>query len=236
MSNSALEHATAALRDLVARGHYRPGDRLPPERELADRLGLSRPTMREAIRRLMEIGLLEPRRGSGTYVANVDLDAVFEVRVQLEPYAAALAAVRHTPEQARRLTAVVEAVEANIDEPDLFSLADIEMHAIVAEASGNPVLADVLRRLTELAKLSRSLTSPQRDLRLVGAHDVRALASAILDRDADAAADAMHEHLTTVRTAVGEALDQQRRRMRRPSALVPAMAAVVPLPSTKIET
>src|SRR5690348_9755648 len=118
MARSIVDHATDQLRALIARGAYQPGDRLPAERELAEGLRVSRPTVREAVRRLTDAGLLQPRRGSGTFVAEIDLDAVFGIRLRLEPYAAQLAAGRRTEADLRRLRSLVRQLRAETKRPD----------------------------------------------------------------------------------------------------------------------
>jgi GntR family transcriptional regulator, transcriptional repressor for pyruvate dehydrogenase complex len=202
MSQSVADSAVAALRALLARGQYRPGDRLPAERDLASGLGLSRPTLREAIRRLTEAGLLESRRGSGTYVADIDLVAVFAVRLQLEPFAARLAAVERSGDDARRLGTLVRALRGRLDDVDAFAATDLEIHRTIALMSANPVLVGLLERLTELTQLSRAVTSPAPEARLATVRDMRALARAVRARDADAAAAAMTAHVGAMREVV----------------------------------
>jgi GntR family transcriptional regulator, transcriptional repressor for pyruvate dehydrogenase complex len=199
MSFSVADTATAALRDLLARGRYQPGDRLPSERTLAEGLALSRPTLREAIRRLTEAGLLESRRGSGTYVAEIDFGAVFAVRLQLEPYAARLAAIERSPADMRRLLELVKALAYAIDDAAKFAATDLEIHRTLAAAGGNSVLAELLEHLTELAQLSRSVTSLSADTRRATLRDLRALVRAVRRRDPEAAAAAMATHLEFVR-------------------------------------
>src|SRR5258707_31528 len=84
------------LADHIADLRLAPGARLPPERELAAQLGISRPALREATRRLIGLSVLEPRAGSGTYLADFDYGELMLVRLQLEPLAASLAAERAT--------------------------------------------------------------------------------------------------------------------------------------------
>lgn len=222
MSNTALDHATDSLRELILRGEYRPGDRLPPERQMARGLGLSRPTMREAIRRLMELGLIEPRRGSGTYVADVDLEALLEVRRQLEPYAAELAAQRCSAEQLQDLRQLVERLRAHLDDASSFPMVELELHVALAGAGGNAVLEDMVVRLIAQAGLSRRLADPSQDLRIMSLEQLGAVVEAIAAGRPDAAADAMREHLGTVRTIVDAALERQRSLGRRQGTLVPA--------------
>ena len=160
MTVSAVEETSDSLRALIARGQYRPGDRLPPERVLAKGFGVSRPTMREAIRRLTDAGLLEAHQGSGTYVAEVNFEEVFAVRLYLEPYAARLAAKSRTSAELDRLRALVKRLEGHLDSPEDFAAIDFEIHALVANAARNSVLLDVLSRLVEVAKLSRPSRAP----------------------------------------------------------------------------
>ena len=199
MSNSTTSQAADAVRALIARGRYQSGDRLPAERELAEGLGVSRPTMREALRHLTQAGLLAPRHGSGTYVAEVDLDAVFAVRMQLEPYAASLAARHRSTAHVHHLSALVKRLAGELDRPAAYAATDLEIHAVITDAASNPVLADVLARLLELAKLSRAITSPEREARTATLRHMRPLVRAISSRDETAAARAMEDHLSTVR-------------------------------------
>jgi DNA-binding FadR family transcriptional regulator len=221
MSTSTVDRATDALRALIARGHYQPGDRLPTERELALGLGVSRPTVREVIRRLSDAALLEPRRGSGTYVAEVDLEAVFAVRLQLEPYAAGLAAARRDAAQARNLSTLVNRLAKELDLPEDFATTDLEIHALVTAAAGNSVLLDVLFRLSELANLSRAITSPERAARTTTLRHMQQLARAVHSRDEEAAATVMREHLRSVRdVARAKALRNPRDRRLTPDMAV----------------
>jgi GntR family transcriptional repressor for pyruvate dehydrogenase complex len=201
MHDSAGDAARDAVRKLVTGGGYRPGDRLPPERELAQSLGLSRPTVREAIRRLIESGLLESRHGSGTYVADIDIDAVSAVRLQLEPYAAALAARTPQADVRARLGALIKVLSTQMNDPETFVATDIQIHLTLAEASGNPVLCDVLERLTDLAAVSRGITSPVYDARRATLRHLRAVVRAVRTCDPDAAAAAMEAHLVAVAEA-----------------------------------
>ena len=133
---SATTKVIESIRMMIRSGELRPGDRLLPEAELADRLGVSRGSLREAVRALAEINVLDVRRGDGTYVTSLspsellsgmvfamelfqtkDLDEVIEVRQLLLPPAAALAAERVTAEQLAEMHAVIEQLEVETD-PD----------------------------------------------------------------------------------------------------------------------
>jgi GntR family transcriptional repressor for pyruvate dehydrogenase complex len=205
------DNATAALRDLLARGRYQPGDRLPSERALAEGLALSRPTLREAIRRLTEAGVLESRRGSGTYVAEIDLDAIFAVRLALEPFAARLAATGRSDADVRRLEALAKALRRQIDDSEAFAATDLAIHRTIAAAGGNGVLDDLLDRLTELGQLSRAITSPAPAVRQATVRDLNALVRAVRRGDSNAAAAAMEAHISHVRQVAAKVAPADRR-------------------------
>jgi GntR family transcriptional repressor for pyruvate dehydrogenase complex len=210
-----LETVTRALWELLERQAGPPGSRLPAERVLAAELGVSRPTVREAIGRLAALGAVTARRGSGTYVAQVDLGQVFDVRLQLEPFAAAEAARRHGGREVDQLEATVAAMGAAVDDAERFAARDSRFHAGVARASGNPVLVDVLERLAALAALSRSLTSVDSAVRRHTLDEARAVVAAIRECDAPRAEAAMRAHLRFVRASAPDVSAGPSRRPRR---------------------
>lgn len=184
-----------SLRTLVAQGGYGPGDRLPAERELAAVMRVSRPTVREAIGRLVETGALTTRRGAGTFIAHVELRHVFDVRLGLEPLAAARAATNRSAADLARFGRLLDVLASSVDDAPRFAAADSRLHAVVATAAANPVLDDVLGRLAELAELSRTVTSSDRFVRLKTLERWRRLVSAVEKRDDVAAAAEMRRHL-----------------------------------------
>jgi GntR family transcriptional repressor for pyruvate dehydrogenase complex len=198
MSERAALQVAEELRSLLMSGRYAPGERLPAERDLAARLGVSRPTAREAIGHLAEAGLVQARRGSGTYVTAVDVRALLEVRLQLEPFAAELAAARRTPAQNRELRRLLTELSAAVDEPARFGELDALLHQEIWDAAGNPVLRETLGRLSALALLSRAVTTADPKLRRATLKQVRRLARAIAGQDAQAARLAMAQHLEEI--------------------------------------
>jgi GntR family transcriptional regulator, transcriptional repressor for pyruvate dehydrogenase complex len=194
--------ATSALSALIAERGYRGGDRLPPERDLSEALGVSRPTVREAIGRLVADGVLVARRGSGTYIAPVNLEHIFTVRLALEPLAASLAAEHRSQLELSEMQAALKEMRATLTESDRFSAADERVHELIALASGNPVLRDVLDRLAGLAKLSRSATSGDAAVRSDALSHIDALVSAVARRDGVTARDTMRDHLLLVRRSL----------------------------------
>ncbi|MCB7136634.1 FadR/GntR family transcriptional regulator [Cellulosimicrobium marinum] len=146
------------LAGLVERGEWPVGSRIPPEPELVTQLGVGRNTVREAVRALEHAGILEPRRGDGTYVRAANgLDAalgrrartadaldVLEARAVLERGAARLAATRRTPGALARLESALAAqVAARGADDAAFQAADVAFHAELVRAAGNPLLAEI---------------------------------------------------------------------------------------------
>ena len=161
------DDAIERIRELIASGAWGPGTRLPREVDLAKQLGLSRNSLREAVRALSQARVLEVRQGDGTYVSSLDpgelleptLSAthllqgrtvleLFEVRRMLEPEAAALAAQRGDEEVAAALEAELDRMVAAGDSADDLVEADAAFHDVIAHAPGNGVLRALLRSLS----------------------------------------------------------------------------------------
>jgi GntR family transcriptional repressor for pyruvate dehydrogenase complex len=162
---SVTTKAIDNIREMIADGRLKPGDRLPPEHALADQLGVSRGSLREAVRALSQLNVLVVRRGDGTYVRSLEpsdllsglvhaielvpahgLDEVLEVRRLLLPPAAALAAQRVTAEQLDALRRVLAELEV-ADDADRTADLHREFQGLVAEAAGNEWLSSILRAL-----------------------------------------------------------------------------------------
>ncbi|AUS81486.1 FadR family transcriptional regulator [Actinoalloteichus sp. AHMU CJ021] len=202
LTDSAIEK----IKQMIIDGELRPGDRLPREADLAAHLGLSRSSLREAVRALALIHVLDVRQGDGTYVTSLDpallLDAVafvvdfhqdesvlqlFEVRRILEPAAAAIAAQVMPDEDARGLLPLLDEVTDHTDIEQLVA-NDIEFHRRVAEGTGNQVLCslvDSLSSSTHRARVWRGLTQKDSVRRTLDEH--RAIAEAIISREAEVA-------------------------------------------------
>ena len=162
----ATDQAIDGIRELIASGEFRPGAKLPKEKELALRLGVSRNSLREAVRALELVGVVEARQGDGTYVTSLDpsllLDVIsyvidfsheeatlelLEVRRLLEPAATALAAARATPEHLEEIGAALAEMDRMTDVEAVLE-ADSAFHAAIAHASGNAALAALLGNLS----------------------------------------------------------------------------------------
>jgi GntR family transcriptional regulator, transcriptional repressor for pyruvate dehydrogenase complex len=176
---AVTDEAILRIKEMIVAGQLRPGDRLPPEKELSEELGLSRNSLREAVKALELIRVLDVRRGDGTYVTSLSpsllLDAMsfivdvhqdasvlelLEVRRILEPAAAALAAPRVTPEDIAHLRELLGRVDESTPVDDLVA-QDIVFHRTVSALSGNAYLTrllDTLSGSTLRARVWRGLT------------------------------------------------------------------------------
>jgi GntR family transcriptional repressor for pyruvate dehydrogenase complex len=163
---SVTDEAIERIRQIIMSGEWGPGTRLPRESELAARLGISRNSLREAVRALALVRVLEVRQGDGTYVSSLEPDLLlestrfvahllgdrtevelFEVRRLLEPAAAALAAVRMNERGHESLRRELERMTAASSVEQLVD-ADAAFHAVIAQASGNSVLSSLLDSLS----------------------------------------------------------------------------------------
>jgi GntR family transcriptional regulator, uxu operon transcriptional repressor len=207
-------------------GRWKPGDRIPPERLLADELGVGRSSLRLALAELERSGRIRRHVGQGTFVTH-DQGAevvttlriapppspadVFELRLMIEPQVATLAALRATAPEIRRLHRIVEAGAAAADWM-AWEAADAEFHTALAGAARNPLLDGVLATVNAIRAQRRWGETRARTLNLdrqaayVDQH--RAIVAALDARDPPAAAGAMRDHLGAVhRAMVGTATD-----------------------------
>jgi DNA-binding FadR family transcriptional regulator len=208
------DEVVAQIEALIASGEWPVGTKIPPEPELVAALGVGRNTVREAVRALEHAGVLEARRGDGTYVrATSDLGAaltrrarratvahVLAVRTSLERDAAVAAALHRTDADIAAIQAAAEARRAACDQPDreAFVAADVAFHRAVIAATGNPVLIDLYTGLTEA--LQRTVSEiDQHDDDPAGFPGHDELAAAIAAGDPDAARAAADRYLDAAR-------------------------------------
>ncbi len=190
-----------------------PGDKLPAERELATRLGVSRATLSQALVALEVIGVVTVRHGDGTVVNRprgsrkiVDairqhadrLPEIIETRDALETKIAALAARRRTEEDLARIDEALHAMQADIEAGGRGVEGDERFHGAVTAAAHSLLLARLMDEIGDLIRETRieSLSQPDRPARSLAGH--RAIAEAIRAGDAGAAAEAMHAHVELV--------------------------------------
>ena len=214
------EEIIGQVRDLITSGRLQIGDRLPAERELAKILQVGRSTVREAIRALESLGILEARPGEGTFLVSNPAEAqpdpitanafkswenqrtLFEVRMVIEPDLAALAARRASFEQILKMREILREQETAVRQGETGIKADSTFHFLMAEAAGNAMLLRIMDSLMDLLRETRetSLQAGGRSLRSMRQH--KAILRAIETRDPAAAERHMREHITEMEQLV----------------------------------
>ncbi|HJW91583.1 MAG TPA: FadR/GntR family transcriptional regulator [Anaerolineales bacterium] len=214
------EQIVAQIEEQIVSGVLIVGDKLPPERELAEQFQVSRTAVREAVKALQERGLVEVHPGRGTFITNAISKAtreslglmmritsnsrqgfseLFELREKLEPEMAALAALRATDEEIAAMIKAVETMDASMKDMDAYIAADNLFHQAIARATQNSLFATVLDPIIDLLIEQRKsnflagVQSPQRAQRY---H--KDILDAILQRNPDGAKEAMKSHLEQV--------------------------------------
>jgi GntR family transcriptional regulator, transcriptional repressor for pyruvate dehydrogenase complex len=209
------EEVVERLRAFIDVHKLKPGDKLLSERELAQRLGVSRTSVRQALTALRVGGLVEIRHGDGVYLlrppedvvpsladellqSHAQLPAIIEVREALETQTARLAARRRTTADLAEMRGALESMAAAIDAGDDGADADQRFHGAIARAAGNQLLATLMDQLADPIDQTRraSLSHPGRPPRSLAAH--HQILDAIERQDEHAAATAMREHLEVV--------------------------------------
>ncbi|MGC4954197.1 FadR/GntR family transcriptional regulator [Actinomadura citrea] len=208
---SAASGVEQHLKELMHAGRLTAGDRLPPERQLAERLGVNRSTLRSALQSLTEQGILAGRQGAGwviqpsgeivaanlaTYLSleDVTFDQLFEARRAVEPPIAASAARHRTDEQITALRACITAMQSTTDS-ESYLQADSDFHALLAVASHNPVFSVLITpTLTLLQDVRRRLAAEQSVIS-VSHQEHQQILDAVENQDTEAAHDAMLGHI-----------------------------------------
>jgi len=207
------EEIVKQILDLLKEGKLKPGDKLPPERKLAEDLHVSRTAIREALRSLEMMGYIESNVGGGTYIKSISLENVMnpfsamlsqdekllrdliEVRLLLETEIAFLTAKRITPEKTEMIQASLEQMEQEIAAGESCINGENAFHDALAVASENSAMSIILDMCSELLIRTRLATlnipgQPQKSL-----DDHRAIFEAIRQGDSKGAAKAMRDHL-----------------------------------------
>jgi GntR family transcriptional repressor for pyruvate dehydrogenase complex len=206
-----IDRILRELQKTIVEGGLLPGTELPAERVLAERLGVSRFSLREALRAAQARGLVEIQRGRRPRVARPSSSAAAEVitlalrrlrktlldlvaaRQGLESQIARIAAANANEEHLRDMAATISLIEDNRADAEVCLRQDLRFHEILVEATGNPVFEIMLAPLTELLRESRKQTICQGVDRVILGH--RAILKAVQERDPEASARAMHRHL-----------------------------------------
>lgn len=218
--------AVEAIKSLITSGDLQPGDTLPAERELAAMLGISRPSLREAIRVLRAMNIIETRHGDRTYVSSLEphllaqpiafmlqvaptsIGYLFETRLLLEADAVLLAATRITKEQIAEISALIEESAKQLDHVQRYMEVDHRIHTAIVEAAGNPILSSMYRSISELLLESRKRTAGSLAIRKRALREHGAIVEALESGDGTAAADQMRGHLNKVHALWQAAADE----------------------------
>jgi GntR family transcriptional repressor for pyruvate dehydrogenase complex len=210
------EKIAERLLSLIKEKQLKPGDRLPPERELAVSMGVSRPSLREALRALSIMHIIENRQGSGTYITSLQpetlvehLDFIialndrsfldlFEARKILEVGLASTAALTIRDEELDGLKECLDRAAKEVDDPEAFLQSDLELHQRILESARNQILALFMKSINDLNIASRRRTGESRKVREQTLKDHRLILSALRTHDAQLSGQAMRDHLNHV--------------------------------------
>lgn len=212
------EQIVQQIEESIVKGDLKPGDQLPAERDLAQRFGVSRTAVREAVKALREKGLVEAYSGRGTFITDGTTHAVrqsldlmvkigqpegsnhlAEVRTMLEPEIAALAAQRIQESELATMREAVALMDRAGKDPQAYIEADLDFHLALAEGAGNPLILSLLDSIVGLLReqrlrIFRVPGGPER-----GQVHHKKILEAVERRDPEKAREAMREHLAQVR-------------------------------------
>lgn len=208
------------FRRLIADGQLHPGDRLPSEMELAERFGVGRSSIREAMRVLHLLGVIEVIQGKGTFVREPGIlpvvsdwtrisqmgiiSEVMEARQFIELILAQLAAERATDEDIEKLQKAVDHSRRSLKSLEHSSRAGVDFHVVLADAAHNQILALMYRTIHDLFLETARKTRVTHEIAVDRLHDHECILQAVADRDPEAAAKAMKEHLDKARRILSQ--------------------------------
>ena len=239
MGAPLTDAAIEKLRELIISGHYPSGAKLPPEAELAAELGLSRNTVREAVRALSTARVLDVRRGDGTYVTSLRPELLLEgiafavdlmhedsglellqVRRILEPAATALAAAQPSPETIAELEHTLAMMQESSADLEEFVRYDAEFHARIAQASGNQTLASMLNGVSShafRARVWQGIIDTEAIARTILEH--HRILDAVRDGDAELARATALTHVCTTEEFIRRMIEARTESATKPRAV-----------------
>lgn len=210
------EEVIRRIKLLLVEGKIKPGSKLPPERELSEMLGISRPSLRQGLKALRMISVIESRRRHGTFVSDstaevlqepldfvmllnaITIEELFEVRRVIEVELAGLAAVRGTNEELRAIKACISRQQADLDAPEKFLAEDIAFHMAIAAAAHNVLFGIFLESIARLLREQRRALLDTEDKLSKSYRDHVAIWEKLRVRDAVGARKMMLNHLERV--------------------------------------
>ena len=215
-----VDRVVREIEELIVGGRLEPDTKLPPERELAEQLGVSRTVVREAVRILVTKGLLETKHGVGTVVrqmtreqvvepltlylraqngGHISFDDLYQVRSILEVEIAGLAASQATEAELMLLQQIIDSMEALQDDPDLLAAHDADFHSALARMTHNPLLIVLVDSIRDLLQEYIARVTPYLDPRQENLPLHQKLFERIKARDVEGAREAMRENLEQMR-------------------------------------
>lgn len=218
------EEVIEQIKQLIVDGKLHPGDKLLPERELAETLGVSRASIREAFSALHIMGIIEIRPGEGSFVRQVSYEGMLEplsflsevnvdnvmqlleVRKILEVQIATLAATRANEEDIEHIRHALNQMVDEVNSGEVAEIADAEFHFAVVKAAHNPILIKLMNTISDLmehtVRFSRRKIFLQETLPTILYDDHCAIFQAIINKEPIVAGDLMHAHLTRAENAI----------------------------------
>ena len=217
------EEIVEQLKEMISTGELKPGDKLPSEREMAESLGVSRASVREALTALEAIGILDIRPGEGTFVQQTSIAETFwplflvlaveknpgsqlmEVRRVLETESAALAAQRATEEQMANIADILEQMKSSATTTEAVAF-DLKFHYAIAEAATNSILLRLMNTVADLMHHTfredreNLYAAKGRGLKVINEH--QAILDAIRNGDAETARVKMLEHINNIEAGI----------------------------------
>jgi DNA-binding FadR family transcriptional regulator len=235
----AFAQVTSQLIRSIEAGQFPVGSRLPPEQQLAQEFGVSRPTIREALSCLQFAGYIEPRRGSGTVVTSAvargatplprtdpcDPVDLFEARLEIEPLVVGLAASDPDAAAVDNLRRVVEGMELTLAGTGVHARTDLNVHTALVRVCRNKVLADSAERLLRAGEDTQMRSVRERAwdsgvLPREWLHHHQRMAAAVIQREPDVAVQASRAHLLSVLTDLAASANMQRADRERAADLI----------------
>jgi len=216
---STLEVIVQQIKNQIKKGILKPGEKLPSERKLADLLGVSRASVREAIQALAFSGYLEVIQGKGTYISeiatkydeivnffsgfsNYSLDYLMEVRIMLEGEFARLAALNASQEEIDKIENIFNEIVKSKD-LNSFVVKDLEFHLTIAKATHNPFMDGLMKIIGEmLYKETQRIIGISRYTKENTIETTRSLVQAIKQGNAEKAKELMSEHIRNIRVSL----------------------------------
>ena len=213
---SVAEMVAARIMELVSAGTLKPGDQLPPERELARILNVSRPSVREAVRGLAILGVVNSRQGGGIRISDLDADALlgplqfyltledmnveelYDARILIEGDVARQAAQKMSDSALDELEDILKAQQDTLDDPQAFRASDFAFHEKIWAGSGNAFLKRIGESLNVIGLDFRKRASETKGVLAQSLRDHAALLAALRARDPDAASAAAAQHMHNV--------------------------------------